>query len=75
MDIRVNELERLRGARRRGGERSSIELARETGLTDGVSLLGRVELDSTDQIAARQFSDACEVEMGEPSMPEGFIQR
>ena len=75
MNIRVNESERFRGAILRGRERSSIELARETRLTDGISLLRLVELDSSDQIAARQFPDACEVEMGEASMPEGFIQR
>ena len=75
MNIRVNESERFGGAILRGSEWSSIELARETGLTDGISLLGRVELDSSDQIVAREFSDACEVEMGKASMPEGFIQR
>ena len=71
MNIRVNKSERFRGAILRGRERSSIELARETRLTDGISLIPvtRSLLESSLMPVDRKSTRLNSSHSGESRMP------
>ena len=70
MDICVDELKRIGSARGRGRERSSIELAMKTRLTDRIWRGLCIESHAGDKISNDDALDASMVEVRKATMPQ-----
>jgi len=71
----VDEAKKLGGVMGRGGEGISHHLASQIGLTDGVWLGGRGDLETSDQVLSGHLLEDRIAWMAEAPMPEFQIHR
>jgi hypothetical protein len=73
MDIRVDELKKLGGVMRGGGEGVSNHLASQTGFTDGIRLGRGGDLETSDQVVSDHLLENRVAGVAEALVPEGEI--